>query len=106
MDDSDNVGWLLQLFILTIMLLLVVWITFLGLHIFWSAPFYRWTALAGYVVLILLGVYFTLRSSQELRDRIAFGGYTLITVIILIWFVSMLGTRFGWWSVLRINSPL
>ena len=106
MDESENVGWLLQLFMLTVLLALVVWITFLSLDVFWSVPFFRLTALAGFVLVIALGAYFALRSSQELRDRIAFGGFTLITVVIFVWFLSMLGARFGWWIGLKISSPL
>lgn len=106
MDDSESAGWILFLFILMVVLALVVWITLLSLNVFWETQFYRWTALGGYVLCIILGVYFVMRSTQEVRDRLAFGGYTLIAVIIFIWFLSMLGTRFGWWSALNIASPL
>ena len=106
MNDSEGIGWILYIFILTVVLALVVWITMLSLNVFWELQFYRWAALGGYTLCIFFGIYFVVQSTQEVRDRLAFGGYTVIAVIILIWFLSMLGTRFGWWSALKIYSPL
>ncbi len=103
--DRENAGWLLVLFILGVVLLLVVWISFLGLNVFWMAPFYRFAALAGYLLCLVLGVYFC-ATSVEIRDRFAYGGYALISLIILVWFVSMLGTRYGWWTGLQIHSAI
>ena len=106
MDESENMGWILHLFMLTILLAFVVWFTFLSLHIFWDRQVYRWSALGGYIICIVFGAFFSMRSNQEIRDRLVFGGYTLIAIIVLVWFLSMLGTRYGWWSSLQITAPL
>ena len=105
MDNLENTSWLIFLLILIVILGLLVWITVLSLNIFWDTPFYRWAALVGYVLCLGMGVFF-IAVSKENRDRFAFGGFTLLTIIILIWFLSLLGTRFGWWAALNITSNL